>query len=93
MPTKTVLVVCGTGVATSSVVATKIREHCAEHQLSVDVRQGKVMDLLGDTPQADLIVSTTQVPARIDIPVVAGLPFLTGIGLEATLQEIVDQLS
>lgn len=93
MSAKTVIVICGTGVATSTVVATKIREHCAERNLAVNVQQGKVMDLLGDAPHADLIVSTTQVPAGIDIPVVAGLPFLTGVGLDATLQEIVDQLS
>jgi len=90
---KTVLVICGTGVATSTVVATKIRDHCAQNGIPVEIRQGKVMDLVNGTPDVDLIVSTTQVPDRVDVPVVAGLPFLTGIGLDSTLKEIVDQLS
>jgi len=90
---KTVLVICGTGVATSTVVATKIRDHCAQHGIPVEIRQGKVMDLVSGTPDVDLIVATTQVPAGIATPVVAGLPFLTGIGLDSALQEIVDRLS
>lgn len=93
MPRKSVLVICGTGVATSTVVATTIREHCAANGLDVDVQQGKVMDLLGTIPDVDLIVATTQVPDSITVPVMAGLPFLTGIGKEATLDEIVRYLS
>ena len=93
MPPKTVLVICGTGVATSTVVATIIREHCAANGIDVDVRQGKVMDLLRGSPDVDLIVATTQVPDSVTVPVVAGLPFLTGIGKEATLDEIVRHLS
>lgn len=86
---KQVLVICGTGVATSTVVATKIKEHCSAHGVDVDVRQGKVMDLLNGEATADLVVATTEVPASVTMPVIAGLPFLTGIGLDATLEEIV----
>ncbi|QNN53865.1 PTS sugar transporter subunit IIB [Nocardioides mesophilus] len=89
---KQVLVICGTGVATSTVVATKIKEHCAAQGVDVDVRQGKVMDLLGGHASADLIVATTQVPADVTIPVIAGLPFLTGMGLDSTLDQIVAAL-
>ena len=89
---KQVLVICGTGVATSTVVATKIKEHCAAQGIDVDVRQGKVMDLLGGRASADLIVATTQVPADVTIPVIPGLPFLTGMGLDSTLDQIVAAL-
>ncbi|RJK97744.1 PTS sugar transporter subunit IIB [Vallicoccus soli] len=92
MATKSVLVICGTGVATSTVVATKVKEHCAERGLDVTVRQGKVMDLVSGSADADLVVATTQVPASVTVPVVAGLPFLTGVGLDATLDEIVGHL-
>jgi PTS system galactitol-specific IIB component len=89
---KKVLVICGTGVATSTVVATKIRDSCAARGLDVQVTQGKVMDLLNGTTDADLIVATTQVPDSVTVPVVAGLPFLTGIGLDATLDDIAARL-
>ncbi len=90
---KKVLVICGTGVATSTVVANEIRDHCTAHGIDVTVSQGKVMDLLSGQPDADLIVSTTAVPDHITVPVVAGLPFLTGMGKDSTLEEITRVLS
>ena len=90
--TKHVLVICGTGVATSTVVATKIKEHCAAQGVEVDVKQGKVMDLVGGRASADLIVATTQVPSDVTVPVISGLPFLTGMGLDGTLNQIVAAL-
>ncbi|MGU3432636.1 PTS sugar transporter subunit IIB [Actinomycetes bacterium M1A6_2h] len=77
---KRILVICGTGVATSTVVAQKVRTHCADQGIDVTVSQGKVMDVLNGTDGIDLVVSTTQVPAAVTVPVVQGLPFLTGIG-------------
>lgn len=90
---KTVLVICGTGVATSTVVATKVREYLAEHGVPVTIRQGKVADLLNGTVDADLIVATTQVPSRVTTPVVNGVPLLTGIKSSETLSRIHDLLT
>lgn len=90
---KKVLVICGTGVATSTMVATSIKDHCAAAGLDVAVSQGKVMDLLGGAPDVDVIVATTAVPDSVTVPVVAGLPFLTGIGVDAALAEVVGHLS
>ncbi|MDV6277709.1 PTS sugar transporter subunit IIB [Rhodococcus erythropolis] len=77
---KRILVICGTGVATSTVVAHKVRDHCAAQGIAVTVSQGKVMDVLAGTVGIDLVVATTQVPASVTVPVVHGLPFLIGIG-------------
>jgi PTS system galactitol-specific IIB component len=89
---KRVLVICGTGVATSTVVATKIRDTCAARGIDVEVTQGKVMDLVSGGTGVDLIVATTQIPSTVTVPVVPGLPFLTGMGLDATLDDIADRL-
>ncbi len=89
---KKVLVICGTGVATSTVVATKIRDSCAAPGIDVSVTQGKVMDLVSGSTDADLIVATTQIPDSVTVPVVPGLPFLTGVGLDATLDDIAARL-
>ena len=90
--TKRVLVICGTGVATSTVVATKVRDHCASQGIDVHVSQGKVMDLLSGGADADVIFATTQVPSSVQVPVVPGLPFLTGIGVQAALDDVVRHL-
>lgn len=89
---KKILVICGTGVATSTMVATSIKDHLAGQGIDAQVTQGKVMDLVNGTPDVDLIVATTSVPDTVTVPVVAGLPFLTGIGQDATLAEIVSHL-
>jgi PTS system galactitol-specific IIB component len=89
---KKVLVICGTGVATSTMVASSIKDHCAAEGIDVQVSQGKVMDLLSGNPDADVIVATTSVPESITVPVVAGLPFLTGMGKDAALAEVVAHL-
>jgi PTS system galactitol-specific IIB component len=37
---------------------------------------------------ADLVVATAQVPYDIDIPIVDGIPFLTGIGVKEVIDKI-----
>jgi PTS system galactitol-specific IIB component len=51
------------------------------------------MDLLSGAPAVDVIVATTAVPDGVGVPVVAGLPFLTGIGQEEALAEVVKHLT
>jgi PTS system galactitol-specific IIB component len=85
-----ILVVCGTGIATSTMVATKVKEYAEKHGLQpIQVRQGKVMDLL-KSPDADVIVATTQVPDSITIPVINAIPLLTGMGAQAVFDKIED---
>jgi hypothetical protein len=38
-------------------------------------------------------VATTPIPPAVKIPVIQGLSFLTGIGIEATLEKIAQELS
>jgi galactitol PTS system EIIB component len=90
--TKRVLIVCGTGVATSTVVAQKVREYCQSQGIDVTVEQGKVMDILRGADDYDLVVSTTQVPSSVSTPSVNGLPFLTGVGQDQALAEIKQKL-
>ena len=48
---KRILVACGNGIATSTVVATKIREKCEENGIAVTVTQCKAFR--GKMPKAD----------------------------------------
>lgn len=89
---KKVLVICGTGVATSTVVAVKIKDYLAAEGIPVAITQGKVMDIVRGIEGYDLIVSTTPIPDSVKIPVIQGISFLTGIGTEKTLSEIAEAL-
>ncbi len=89
---KRILIVCGTGVATSTVVAQKVKEYCEAQGLEVAVDQAKVMETLRGADDYDLVVSTTQLPSSVSTPSVNGLPFLTGVGVDQTLEEIGQKL-
>lgn len=90
---KKVLIICGTGVATSTVVAQKVREDLSGRGIDAKVEQGKVMDLVSQGTDADLIVATTDVPSSVTVPVVRALPLLTGVGESAVLDDIAAKLS
>lgn len=90
---KRILVVCGTGVATSTVVVGKIREHLKSRGVEAEIQQGKVMDLVRGDVDADLIVATTEVPAGLSVPSVRGLALLTGVGEDSVYQQIDEHLA
>ena len=90
---KTVIVSCGTAIATSTVAAKAIEEACKEAGIDVITKQCKAAEIKIYLEQgADLIVTTSQMRFDPGIPVVKGLAFLTGIGTEAVVNEILDIL-
>ena len=91
---KIVLVACGTAIATSTVVAKSIEEAAKKANIAVSIRQCKAAEVPGLVNQgADLIVTTTPLPKNLTVPVIQGLPFLTGIGKDQVLKQIIDFLS
>ncbi|HGB3473285.1 TPA: PTS sugar transporter subunit IIB [Salmonella enterica subsp. diarizonae serovar 61:l,v:z35] len=87
-----ILFVCATGVATSTAVAEKVMAYCKDNGLDVNYSQTNVASLPNNTDGADLVVSTTKVPYELDIPVINGLPVITGIGEDKVLEKIVSIL-
>ena len=90
---KRVLVACGNGIATSTVVATKIREKCEENGVAVTVNQCKLLEVESKADDYDLLVTTGKFTGgTVTIPVITAISLLTGIGEEATLDQIVEEL-
>lgn len=90
---KTVIVSCGTGIATSTVAAKAIEEACKEAGIDVITKQCKGQEIPELLRQgADLIVTTSTMRFDPGIPVVNGLAFLTGVGKDEIVQEILDHL-
>ncbi|MFV0406195.1 MAG: PTS sugar transporter subunit IIB [Propioniciclava sp.] len=93
MTAKRILVVCGTGVATSTVVVQKVRAFCESQGFSVTINQAAVADLVQGDVNADFIVATTEVPSAVQVPVIPGLAFLTGLGVNEVEDKIRAQFS
>ena len=89
---KKILVVCGAGVATSTVAVKKIEEKLAERGVAIQVDQCKVTEVPYKADAYDLIVTTSLLGAVGDIPVVQTVSFLTGVGIDQDIDRIVELL-
>ena len=93
---KKLLIMCGAGHATSTVVRSKLEEWLKNENLSdkVTVKQSSVGQELENIKNDayDVIVSTTQVPADIQNKVIMGIQLLTGFGAEAVYSQIKEQI-
>jgi PTS system galactitol-specific IIB component len=89
---KRILVACGTAIATSTVVAKAIEEALKERGINIMTRQCRASEVRSLAGDADLIVTTTPVPDDLGVPVIQTLAFLTGIGKEEVIEEIVKAL-
>ena len=91
---KTIVIICGTGIATSTVVATKVEEICKRHRIPAQVIQGKAVEAQSLAERADLVVTTTpKLKLTVTVPILNGIPFLNGIGEEALEEAIVKNLT
>jgi PTS system galactitol-specific IIB component len=91
--TYTIIVSCGTAIATSTHVALKLKELLAEEGLTIHTIQCRVPEVPVYADQADMVVTTAQVPYDLDIPIINGLPFLTGLGIKEVISEIEQTLT
>jgi len=89
---KRILVACGTAIATSTVVARAIEEALEARGIRVTTRQCKATEVVSLVQGMDLVVTTTPVPGNLGVPVIQTLAFLTGIGKEAVIEQIVAAL-
>jgi galactitol PTS system EIIB component len=89
---KKILVACGNGVATSTVARIKIQEACQAAGLDVSITQCKLMEVTSKGDNFDLVVTTGMFDGKINVPVVGGIAFLTGIGVDHTVGKILDAL-
>lgn len=90
---KRILVACGNGIATSTVVASKIRDYASQNGVAVETNQCKLMEVTSKADQYDLLVTTGQFTGgEVSIPTIGALSLLTGIGEETTLSAILQAL-
>lgn len=92
---KVVYLVCATGIATSSMLRVKVLDYCESKGIDIEVHQFRVAEMFPERINADVIVATTSMPQEItdQFTVISGLPLLTGVGEDETLDAIVAALT
>lgn len=91
--TKVILVACGAGIATSTVVCEKVENLVKENKLDAQVIQCKIAEVASREKDADLIVSTTILPKQYSIPAIRAMGYITGVGSEKLDAEIIKILT
>lgn len=89
---KRILVACGTAVATSTVVAKAVEDALEKRGIQATIQQCKASEVPSKAADVDLIITTTPVAMDHGKPVIQTLAFLTGIGKDAVIEQIIEKL-
>lgn len=89
---KKIIVACGGAVATSTIAANKVVELCNNNNIDVEICQVRISEIESNLSGASLIVPTSKLKRDYGIPVITGMPFISGIGVEKTEAAILKAL-
>ena len=84
MAKKKVIVACGGAVATSTIAANKVVELAKENGIDIEICQIRISEIASNLSGAVLIVPTSKVKRDYGIPVITGMPFISGVGMVKT---------
>lgn len=78
---KIVLIACGAGIATSTVVCDKVEKLFKANGIAAEIVQCKIAEVASKQKGAFLIISTTILPTTYDIPAIKATAYITGIAM------------
>lgn len=84
-----IIVACGSGVATSQTVASKVERLLEERGIKTTVEAVDIKSLSTFIKDADVYIAITKPKETFDIPVINGIAFLTGMGQDEELDKII----
>ena len=93
MAKKKVIVACGGAVATSTITANKVVELVKENGIDIEICQIRISEIASNLDSNTvLIVSTSRVKRDYGVPLISGMPFISGVKLEETKAAILKVL-
>lgn len=90
---KTVLVVCGGGIATSTIICSRVDELLGERGIEHRLIQCSLNEMDSYLDEADLVVSSMKVFRQLPVPCVVGTAYVSGVGEEDVSRQIIEALS
>lgn len=89
---KRIIVACGSGVATSTIISSHLKELLDTHHIQYELIQCSLQEIESYVNDADLIVTSMDLQKSYRIPKVTAISFLTSVGMEKTEEEILSLL-
>lgn len=94
---KKLIVACGSGVATSTTIAEKIKNKFEDDNISYNVEAVDYKSIMNELPSATIYVyiakpdkEVLEEAERLGVDVFPGIPILTGMGADETYAQIVE---
>ncbi|MFN2744833.1 MULTISPECIES: PTS sugar transporter subunit IIB [Bacillus] len=90
---KKVIVACGSGVATSQTVASKVKRILEENGIRASVDAVDIKSLEQYIGSSDVYIAITKTKKEYAIPTLNGIAFLTGMGLQEETDRLIQLLT
>lgn len=92
---KKLMIVCGSGIATSTIAEGKIKEYLEKEGVLIQVQtyKGNIAEYINQIDDYDGFVSTTIVPDNVKDKVINGVPLLSGVGVDKVYEQIMTKLN
>ena len=90
---KKIVVACGTGMATSTIISEKLRAFLDQTDIRYTITQCILSEISSHSKNASLIVTSMKIDEEFEAPVVLGIPFLIGINEEQARNKVLEILS
>jgi PTS system galactitol-specific IIB component len=86
-----VLTVCGSGVVSSSMLGSRVKEILEKVGIYANIlgTQPQMVKSYVDKGKVDLVVTSSPISDLNSVPVIKGIPLLTGVGEEECIEEII----
>lgn len=87
-----IVVACGTAIATSTHIASKIKSELEKNNIKMTITQCRISELESVVNEDDIVITTSAVPLNVKAKVFNGIPFLTGISENTLLKDILTEI-
>ena len=85
---KTIVIACGSGIATSTVICDGIEQLLTKNGIQYRIIQCSLSEVDSHLDEADLVVSSMAIAQDLGVPKLVGLPYLLGMGVDQLNENI-----
>ncbi len=89
---KKIVIACGAGLATSSMVKSKVEEILSKNGIKFTTIQCTLAEVDNYDGEVDLIITTMKVRKKYKSPVISGSAYLSGVNEDVVTEQILDIL-